>query len=86
MLLRSLKIWLHANPVDDAADAAGTRLPGSGYVAAPDGAFTLNQIAAINMSTGTVTMDRQGPEDYDNQRFYEYIVKSMGVTKESDTT
>ncbi|MBR4674394.1 MAG: hypothetical protein IKP00_08015 [Victivallales bacterium] len=37
-------------------DAAGTRLPGSGYVAAPDGAFTLNQIAATNMATGTVTM------------------------------
>ena len=51
-----LKIWFHADPVDDAADAAGTRLLGSGYVAAPDGDFTLNQIAAINMATGTVTM------------------------------
>ncbi len=37
-------------------DAAGTRLPGSGYVAAPDGAFTLNQTAATNMAAGTVTM------------------------------
>ncbi|MBR4219760.1 MAG: hypothetical protein IKR81_01315, partial [Victivallales bacterium] len=37
-------------------DAKGTTLPGSGFVVAPDGAFTLNQTAATNMAAGTVAL------------------------------
>ena len=35
-------------------DAKGTVLPGSGYVAAVDGAYTLKQVAATNMAVGDV--------------------------------
>ena len=37
--------------------ADGTRLPGSGYVAAKDGVFTLKQTAASNMEPGNVTLN-----------------------------
>ena len=36
-------------------DAKGTRLPGSGYYAAPDGRLALSEVAAPNMAPGTLT-------------------------------